>query len=139
MQMTVETIQGNVPVAILSLEGDLDGSNFKDAIAKAQELYNAGTPNLLLDLTNLRFMSSAGLVSLHSIALLMRGEKPLDPEGGWNAFHAIARERDLSQSKQPHFKLLNPQPRILMNLQKVGMDQLFEIHTDREAALASFV
>jgi hypothetical protein len=83
-------------------------------------------------------MSSAGLVSLHSIALILRGEKPHDTEGGWNVFHAIGRERDISQGKQAHFKLLNPQPRILTNLQKVGMDEFFEIHTDRDMALASF-
>jgi len=138
MQMTIETIQANVAVAILGVEGELDGSNFKDIIAKAEEIYKAGTPNILMDLSNLRFMSSAGLVSLHSIALILRGEKPHDTEGGWNVFHAIGRERDISPGKQAHFKLLNPQPRILTNLQKVGMDELFEIHTDRDMALASF-
>ena len=137
MQMTIEHPQSSGSVAILAIEGDLDGSNFNDAIAKAQELYTAGTRNLLLDLEKMRFMSSAGLVALHSIALLLRGEKTPSPEEGWNVFHAMGRERDIAQ-KQKHLKLLNPQPKILSNLQKTGMDILFDIYDDRETALASF-
>ncbi|NJN44748.1 MAG: hypothetical protein HC806_08540 [Anaerolineae bacterium] len=83
-------------------------------------------------------MSSAGLVALHSIAMLLRGEKSPSAEEGWSVFHAIGRERDSGAGKQKHLKLLNPQPRILSNLQKSGMDMLFEIFDDRDAALASF-
>ena len=139
MQMTIEHPSFSSSIVILTIDGDLDGSNYQEVIAKAQELYTDGTRNLLLDLEKMRFMSSAGLVALHSIALLMRGEKSPNPEEGWHAFHAIGRERDAGAGKQQHFKLLNPQPKILSNLQKTGMDMLFEIFDDREAALASFV
>ena len=136
MQMTIESAQGKEPVTILALWGDLDASNFESVIAKAQELYSSGTRRMLLDLSELNFMSSSGLVALHSIILLMRGERAPDPQSGWAAFHAIDRERDTGA--QPNVKLLNPQPKVLNSLQKTGMDGLFEIFTDRQAALDSF-
>jgi anti-anti-sigma regulatory factor len=138
MEMNIEYTRGSTPVTILSLSGELDGSNFKDVISRTSNLYAAGTRKMLLDLSNIRFMSSAGLVALHNVALILRGEKPLDPEGGWNVFHAIAEERDSEPGKDSHLKLLNPQERILKTLQKTGMDLVFEIFSDRESALASF-
>ena len=136
MQMTIEAAQGKEPVTILALSGDLDASNFESLIAKAQELYASGTRRMLLDLSELNFMSSSGLVALHSMIMLMRGEKPPDPQYGWAAFHALDRERDLGT--QPYIKLLNPQPKVLTSLQKTGMDEFFEIFNDRQTALASF-
>jgi hypothetical protein len=65
----------------------------------------------------------------------MRGETPPDPQAGWAAFHAIDRERD--SGPQSQVKLINPQPKVLLSLQKTGMDAFFEIFTDRKAALAS--
>jgi anti-anti-sigma regulatory factor len=136
MKMEIEITQGQTPVTTLTLHGELDASNFEAVIAKAQELYSSGTRRLLLDLSELNFMSSSGLVALHSIILLMRGENPPDLQSGWQAFRAIDRERDTGL--QSHVKILNPQPKVLASLQKTGMDQFFEIFTDRQTALASF-
>jgi len=134
--MTIESIQGKESVTILALRGDLDASNFESVITKAKELYASGTRRLLVDMSELNFMSSSGLVALHSIILLMRGENPPDPQSGWAAFHAIDRERD--SGPQTNVKLLNPQPKVFTSLQKTGMDGFFEIFTDRQTALASF-
>ncbi len=41
MQMTIESVQGKVPVTILALRGDLDASNFESVIAKAKEILAA--------------------------------------------------------------------------------------------------
>jgi anti-anti-sigma regulatory factor len=137
MNISVSQAQGRVPVTILSIQGDLDGSNYQDLIAKAKELYNAGTRHLVLDMTNVPFMSSAGIVALHNAALLMRGDQPPDPEQGWAAYHAVARDRDGSGLQQ-HVKLLNPQPRVDRTLGIAGMKAFFEIHTDLATAIASF-
>jgi len=135
MNINISQAQGRVPVTILGLQGDLDGSNYKALIAKAQELYKAGAKHLVLDMTSVPFMSSAGIVALHSVALLMRGDQPPDPEQGWAAFHAVA--RDVSELQQ-HVKLLNPQPRVERTLQVAGLKTFFEIHTDLATAVASF-
>ena len=136
MRLTVETAQSRVPIAILAVQGDLDASNFEDVIAKARELYAGGARHLLLDLTDMPFMGSSGVVAMHSVAMLLRGEEPPDPELGWQAFHAI--DNDRNQGKQQHVKLLNPQPKVTRTLQMTGMDDFFEIYDNRQSALDSF-
>ena len=136
MQMTVDQIQSRVPVAIIAIHGDLDASNYEQVIAKARELYAAGTRHLLLDLSDVPFMGSSGVVALHSVALLMRGETPPDPEAGWQAFHAIDHAR--GGGVQQQVKLLSPQPKVSRTLQMTSMNDFFEIHTDQQAAIASF-
>jgi anti-anti-sigma regulatory factor len=136
MQITVDQIQSRVPVAILAIHGDLDASNYEQVIAKARELYAAGALHLLLDLSSMPFMGSSGVVALHSVALLMRGETPPDPEAGWQAFHSIDQAR--AGGVQQQVKLLSPQPKVSRTLQITGMDDFFEIHTDKQAAIASF-
>lgn len=136
MNMTVEPVEGTVPVTILGLDGALDASTFEAVVAKARELYLAGTRRLLLDMSNLSFMSSSGVVALHSIIMVFRGGEPHDPESGWEAFHAI--DRDRAAGRQNLVKILNPQSKVLLTLQKTGMDQFCEVHSDRKIALDSF-
>jgi anti-anti-sigma factor len=135
MKMTVEHVHGTIPASILALEGDLDASNYQDVVAKTRQLYDSGFRNLVVDLSGVNFMSSSGIVALHSIALIMRGENAHNPEGGWNVFHAIGSDHS---GLQQHVKLLSPKPKVLQTLQKTGMDAFFEIHIERQAALDSF-
>ncbi len=136
MKIEIEFIKGKIPVTILSLQGDLDASNFESVIARARDLYTEGTRHLLLDLSELRFMSSSGLVAMHSIVLLMRGTDPHDLLEGWNAIHAI--DRDRASEPQSYVKILNPQPKVANTLKMTGLDQFFEIYQDRQKAIASF-
>ena len=136
MQITVDQIQIRVLVTILAIHGDLDASNYEQVIAKARELYAAGARHLLLDLSDMPFMGSSGVVALHSVALLMRGATPPDPEAGWQAFHSIDHARVAGVHQQ--VKLLSPQPKVSRTLQMTSMDDFFEIHTDKQAAIASF-
>jgi len=136
MEIIVYQAQGKVPISILTIKGDLDGATFQELIAKAQEVYEGGARYVLLDMAEMPFMSSAGLVALHSIAMIMSGQTPPNPEDGWGAFRQIDRDRD--SGKQRHVKLLSPQPPVDRALEKTGLKQFFEIHTDREAAIASF-
>ncbi len=136
MNFAVESIQERVPVTILAPDGDVDGSNYRTLISKAQELHAAGTQFLLLDLQHVNYMSSAGLVALHSISKLLVGEAPLDPEAGWDAYHSVQRDRPVGL--HPQLKLLNPQPRVAKLLEMAGMNEAFEVYHDRSAALASY-
>lgn len=136
MNITVSQAQGKVPVAILQPHGDLDASNYQALIDRAQELYQAGTRDILLDLSDTSYMSSSGIVALQSIAALLRGEEPPDPEAGWGALHAVQRDRD--SGFQKHLKLLSPQPRVDNVLDMVGFKRFLEIYDDLENAVASF-
>ena len=136
MNISVSQAQGQVPVTVVKLDGQLDGQNYQELIAKAQELFQAGSRDFLLDLTDLTYISSAGLVALHSVALLARGEEIPDVEGGWSAYRSMGRTSEAGMQK--HVKLLNPRSEIMGVLDMVGFSKVFEIYTDREEALNSF-
>lgn len=136
MNITIENIKGKVPVTVLSTQGDLDASNYLALIAKARELCQQGIQHILLDMSDTPYMSSSGLVALHSMALLLRGIKPPDPEAGWSAIHAIG--RDMNSGFDKNLKLFNPQLRVTQALEKTGLNRFFEIYRDRQAAIDSF-
>ena len=136
MSITISQAQGRPHVTVLAIRGDLDAKNFREMIAKAGEAYKAGARCLLVDMSEMPFMSSSGLVALHSTILLFQGQQPPDPEHGWEALHAI--DRDLDCGIQTDVKLLNPQPRVRRTLEVTGMEKFFEIYMEREAAIDSF-
>jgi anti-anti-sigma regulatory factor len=136
MNISVSQVRGNVPVSILKLEGQLDGQNYQELITKAQEVFNAGGRDFLLDLSDLTYISSAGLVALHSVALLARGEAFPNPESGWPAYRSLGRSREAGV--QQHVKLLNPRAEVMSVLQMVGFSSLFEVFTDLDQAVNSF-
>ena len=136
MNISVSEVQGNVPVTVIKLDGQLDGQNYQELIAKAQELYKAGTHDFLLDLSDLTYISSAGLVALHSMALLTRGEELPDTEGGWSAYRSMGRSS--AAGMQKHVKLLSPRSDVMGVLDMVGFNNVFEVYTDRDEAVKSF-
>ena len=136
MNISVSQAQGNVPVAVIKLDGQLDGQNYQELISKAQELYKGGARDFLLDLSELTYISSAGLVALHSVALLSRGEDLPDTESGWSAYRSMGRSSEAGLQK--HVKLLNPHSEVMGVLDMVGFSSLFEIYTDLDEAVKSF-
>ena len=123
-------------ILILKLAGELDGQTYQALISKAQELYKADAKNLLLDLSDVTYVSSAGLVALHFISLLSRGESLPDTEQGWAALKSVDRTRE--GGVQKNVKLLNPRPEVLNTLEMVGFTTFFEIFTDQQKAIDSF-
>ncbi len=123
-------------IAILQLTGLLDGQSYQDLIMKAQELVGEGTKNILLDMSGLTYISSAGLVSLHTISMLLRGEKTPDAEQGWSALKSMDRTRD--GGIQKNLKLLNPPEQVISVLDMVGFSDFFEVFTDKQKAIDSF-
>ena len=128
---TIERVEGDVPITVLALEGELDASNFESVIETARRLYDEGARALIIDLEKLRFMASSGLVTLHSIVRIMQGQEPVDPEGGWAALHSTV------DGKQTVVRLAGPQPAVERVLTRTGLDRLFVVHADRDAAVAA--
>ncbi|NOH00921.1 MAG: STAS domain-containing protein [Chloroflexi bacterium] len=136
IQIDISQETGNVPVTVIRVAGQLDGQTYQELIRSAQEAYQNGAKNFLLDLSELNYISSAGLVALHTIALLMRGEEIPDPEQGWAALKSVDRSR--TSGLQKHVKLLNPAAQVTNVLDMVGYTAIFEIFTDRKKALDSY-
>jgi anti-sigma B factor antagonist len=132
LETTIEQVDARVPLTVIALDGELDASNFEALIETARQRYDAGARTLLLDLTDLTFMASSGLVALHSIVRIMHGEPPPDPEAGWSALHATA-----GSGSQREVQLCAPQPAVERVLARTGLDRLFVVHPDRSSAIAA--
>jgi len=136
MNISVSQAQGKAPVTVIKLDGELDGQNYQDLITKARELFQGGARNFLFDLSDLTYVSSAGLVALHTVALLARGEALPDTEAGWSAIRSVG---DASASGvQKHMKFFKPRDEVKSVLDMVGFSNAFEIHTDLDTAVNSF-
>ena len=120
MSILVGQEQGNVPVTVLKIEGDIDAGTYKALQDKASEVIEAGAANILLDLGEVEYMGSAGFRAIHAIANM------LNTEG----------EEGMYRSQ--HVKLLNPKGEVARVIKTLGFDSFLEIHDDRAAAIASF-
>ncbi len=136
MQISLSKQNGRVPVTVLQLTGNLDASNYTDVIDKAQETYNEGARDLLIDLSKVPYISSAGLMSLHTIVLMFAGHPMQSNENGRPSFRSINPQRDSAGLK--HVKLLSPQMAVEQALDVVGLKQFLEIHAELESAIQSY-
>jgi anti-anti-sigma factor len=137
LQTTVAQAAGRVPVTIVTLDGELDGTNYQHVIDTVQGIYDAGGRHLLLDLTDLSFISSAGLVALHTSLRLMQGDAPPDPEYGYAALRAINEDVDAGATVS-NVQVCGTQEGVQKVLDRTGLGGLFPAHADRAAALAAF-
>ena len=136
MNISVSQVQGNAPVTVIKLEGELDGQTYQDLIEAAKEAHNGGARNFLIDLGGLTYVSSAGLVALHTVALLARGETLPDTEEGWSAIRSVGTAGQ--SGVQEHVKLVNPREEVQSVLDMVGFSSAFEIFNDLDEAIKSF-
>src|SRR5438105_4853736 len=141
MRVATTQVQGRVPVTILEVDGELDATTYQQLIAQARDECDKGARDILLDLSGVPFLSSAGLMAVHSIAAMLRRDEPADGEAGRAAPDAVSTDGggegeggsagDADRGFQPHFKLLNPQPKVAQTLEVVGFSLFLEIYTDR--------
>ena len=120
---------------IVELIGNLDGNTAPEVQDKLEPLIEAKCC-LILDMSKLIYISSAGIVSLHSIAKLFCGESVPDAEAGWNTIRSL--EKEHTEGIQQNVKLLNVPPEVRSVLDVVGLAARFEMHTDLAQAVASF-
>jgi anti-anti-sigma regulatory factor len=136
MQIKITKREWRVSVTIMHLTGNLDASNYIEIIDKAQELYTGGTRDVLIDLSGVPYVSSAGLMSLHTVVLIFAGQSMYSKETGRPSFRAINLERD--GAVRQHVKLFGPQPSVEQVLDVVGLKQFFDIYSDLEDAIKSY-
>jgi anti-anti-sigma regulatory factor len=132
--MDITTDRPSPDLAVIALRGELDGSNFEQVIDAGRAARDAGATRIVLDLAGLSYMGSSGLVAIHSIALLLRGQEPTSPEDGWQALHDLGGAHDEGEGA---LSLAGPPPSIERVLDRSGMLSLFAVHPDRAAAVAA--
>ncbi len=136
MQINITKKEWRVSVTVMHLTGNLDATNYIEVINKAQDLYAGGTRDILIDLSGVPYISSAGLMSLHTVALIFAGQSMYSKETGRPSFRAINPERD--GAVRQHVKLFGPRPAVEQVLDVVGLKQFFDIYHDIEAAVQSY-
>ncbi|MBI5030260.1 MAG: STAS domain-containing protein [Chloroflexi bacterium] len=121
-----------VPVTILEVRGNLDSSTADKLHQRAGDALKAGTRNLVLDLTNVHYVSSAGLRVINQL---------------FNQLHPEAMRKDASATqkaivngtfKSPHLKLCGLNSNVRQVLSMAGFDMYLDIHPDRKSAVAAF-
>lgn len=130
------TFSKQAQVSIMHIIGDVDASNYTFVIDKGQDIYNEGARQLLIDFEKVPYISSAGLMALHTLARIFSGQMTQSRAGGRPVFKAINPKED--SSAKEHIKLLSPQPPVEQVLEVVGLKQFFEIYTDLDTAVKSF-
>ncbi len=132
MDIKVSQQQGRVPVTVFHVTGDLDGSTYEPLQAQIEQAAQAGARNVVLDMAEVPYMSSAGIRLLNGAFHQLRGSLPQESD------EAMKKGLRDGTFKSPHLKLVKPTPRVMEVLRTSGLDMLFEIHPTVSAAVASF-
>lgn len=133
MEITVSHEEARVPVTVLHVTGNLTGNTYQQFEDTARDAIKGGAHYVLLDLTDVGYISSAGLRSLQYLLSLL----PRPPAPAQDAEHKkVGAARPIQKS--PYLKLFNPSLRALQPLQLVGFDAFFEIYDDYRQAIDSF-
>ncbi|MCL4395018.1 MAG: STAS domain-containing protein [Chloroflexi bacterium] len=130
MEISVTQEQGRVPVTVLQLKGDLNAATCDALQTKAKEVIDAGSRNVVVDLSGVGYMSSAGMRTLNQMFTWLTSSAA---EG-----EAIRKGIASGKAKSPHLKLVNPTQRVLEALKLAGFDMFLEIHPNAKQAIASF-
>ena len=136
MQISFSKHEGHVSVTVMKLTGNLDASNYAMVIAKAQDAFDEGARSLLIDLSGVPYVSSAGLMSLHTVALIFAGHPAQSKESSRPASRSVNAQNE--KIVRQHVKLLSPQSAVEEVLDVVGLKQFLDIYTDLETAVQSF-
>jgi len=132
MEITVTQEQGRVPVTILHVKGDVNAATVDQFQAQAQQVCDDGARDMLIDLSGVSILSSAGLRALHSIFNILRSDSTEESD------ESMRKGLVDGTFKSPHLKLLKPNQNVNQVLHMSGFDMFLEIYDDLKEAIASF-
>ncbi len=117
-KITKEQVQGNVSITVLHLRGWLDAQSEEALLAEARTVYDEGTRYLVIDLSEVETITSAGIRSLQKVYRMFTPEE----------------ERD----KVTYVKLCNALPQVYHVLGLTGFLQSMQNYETKQAAVDSF-
>jgi anti-anti-sigma factor len=128
LDITASQIQGEVSVTILHLSGHLHGNTEKQLVDRAHQAYEDGSTHILLDLSGVEVLTSAGLRAIHNIFNLLTPQSDV----------AIIHQHGEEPYKSPYFKLVSPNPNVYYILNIAGFLQNILIYNNMDDAVNSF-
>jgi hypothetical protein len=129
MEITASQATGRFPITIFHLKGDLmDEDTLYSEVAFA---VGNGVRYILLDLSEVPYISSAGLRAIHRVFQLLHENSSENRE-------VMKKGIVAGTYSSPYLKLLNPSKNGLKALSLAGYDMFLEIYKDKQKAIASF-
>ena len=116
LEIHVDVMEGKQPVTVIRVVGEIDANTHQELDAKTEALINDGARHIVLDLTENKYMSSAGFRSMHKIY------KSLKDLGDQSA--AV--------------KLVNPTDEIKRLMKAMGFETFFPVFEDLKEAVNAF-
>ena len=132
MEIQVSDQPGRIPVTVFHIVGDIDTSTYQQLEARAKQAHAAGAANIVLDLSQVGYVSSAGIRAINQIYTLLRTAAPAESD------EAVRQGINAGTFKSPHLKLAHLNQRVNEALKTAGVDMFLEFHPDLAAAVASF-
>jgi anti-anti-sigma regulatory factor len=128
LNITASQIQGDVPVTILHLDGHLHGNTESELLDRARQAQEDGSKYLLLNLSEVQVLTSAGLRAIHNIFNMFTPQTD----------RAVIKQHGEEPYKSPYFKLVCPNPDVYYVLNIAGFLQNILIYNNMEEAVSSF-
>jgi anti-anti-sigma factor len=118
LKISSEQVQADVPVTVFRLRGWLDAQSEEQLLEAARIGYDGGARYLLIDMTELDTLTSAGMRALQKVYQIFTPKE--------------------DQFRLAHLKLCNAPPQIYNVLGITGFLQNIPMYESQEAALQSF-
>ena len=118
LKISSEQVQAGVAVTVFQLRGWLDAQSEEQLLERARTAYEGGARFLLIDMSELDTLTSAGMRALQKVYLIFT------PKG--------------DQVKVAHLKLCSAPPQIYNVLGITGFLQNIPMYESQDAALDSF-
>jgi hypothetical protein len=122
-----------VPVAVLRPTCSHDIANYREVLAGSLAALDAGAHALVVDLSRVDRLGTAGLVALYGVARLSAGAAPPNADDGWAALWSIA-----EMPQQPsRLAVVRPHPAITTTMARPPYSGFLAVYTDLDVALLS--
>jgi anti-anti-sigma factor len=102
----------------MRLKGSVDANTQGTLEAKAKEAIDAGSQRLILDMSGVDYLGSAGMRAIHAISRMLSP----DEQG----------------MRSPYIKVVSPSPAAAKVFKTLGFDSFIDIHDSIDDALAAF-
>ncbi len=128
LTITSSQIQGDIDVTVLHLKGHLHGATEHQLLDYARQAFEDGARYLLLDLSDLEVLASAGLRVIQNIFKMFTPPNDM----------ALIQKHGEEPYKSPYFKLVCPNPQIYYILNITGFMQNLLVFNNIDEAVKSF-
>lgn len=132
MEISSSKENANVQVDVIRVSGTVDSNNYQEFQKIADKLIHEGARYILMDFSDLKYISSAGLRVIHNTFNKLR------------SLHKDVNDAELQKKmasgeyKSPFVKVSGLSETVRNAFEISGFDTYIEIHEDASGALAAF-